>query len=231
MEERGVGGLEHPASTRMTGSTQHPLGEVQSHPLAGLEPRLAPASPSLPSCPAGLPHSLFCSFLCNPEGLEKPPSPHLCARRCPLWGGGERVPLQLPASCPDSWLPPETGQCREMFAPKQLCCLRNCLTLPRKANAGSSTLLPPQSGDQRPKLAGWPSRGVSSAEGVIGNPDAGRRGAQGHLSLGTGAFLPAGIRKRALSLSVGYLRARWSIFIWRAAALDSSGPKIMKIAL
>ena len=133
------------------------------------------------------------------RGLGQPPSPHLCARRCRLWGGGERVLLQLPASCPDSWLPPEAGQCREMFAPKQLHCVRNCLTLPRKEISCHSTLRPPQSGDRRPELAGWPRRGVGRAEGVSGSPDGGGSGAQGHLSLGTGAFLPAYNRKRVLS--------------------------------
>lgn len=55
--------------------------------------------------------------------------------------------------------------------------------------------LPPRSGDQRPKLAGRPSRGVGRAEGVLSIPDVGMSRAPGHLSLGIGAFLPAYIRE------------------------------------
>ena len=167
-------------------------------------------------------------FLCIPPrpGTTSQPPPVSSEVSSLGWKGG-----QLPASCPDPWLPPGAGQCREMFAPKQLRCFRNCLTLPRKAHSCSSTRLPPRSGDHRPKLAGWPGRGGGRAGGVLGVPDVGGRGAPGHLSLRPGAFLPAEIRPRALSLPAEDARARLSIFIWRAEALDASGLEIMKIAL
>lgn len=114
-----------------------------------------------------------------PEAWDNLPAPRpVCPEVSSLGWRGERVPLQLPASCPDSWLPPEAGQCREMFAPKQLRCLRNCPTLPRKEPSCRPTLRPPQSGDQRPELARWPHRGVGRAGGVSAAP-MGQKGSSG----------------------------------------------------
>lgn len=57
-----VGWSAEPARGRQ--ASPHPLEEIQSHPLAGLEPKTS-------SCL----HSVFCKFLCipRPRGLGQPP--------------------------------------------------------------------------------------------------------------------------------------------------------------
>lgn len=153
----------------------------------------------------------------RPGTASQPPP--VCSEVSSLGWKGE----QLPASCPDSWLPPEAGQCREMFAPKQLSCFRNCPTLPRKAHSCSSTRLPPSVwGPETEAGRVGPAEESAEQKGSLDAPDVG--GVPGDLSLRTGAFLPAEIRMRALSLPVEHAGARVSIFIWRAAALGSSGP-------
>lgn len=157
--------------------------------------------------------------------------PDPCARRCPLWAGGEResrFSSPPPAQTLGCLLKPDNaGKCLHPNSSAASGTARPC---PGKSPPAAPPCGPLSLGTRDQSWLVGPTEGSAEQEGSV-QPRWGRREAQVLFSLGTGAFLPAYSRKRILSLPVGSAGARLLIFIWRAAALDSSGPKIMRGAL
>lgn len=178
-----------PAGRGVTGISQHPPRQGSPRPLSGLAPKTNSCLPRLLNTTQW--GSPFCLLPVPPH----PPGPGTASQPPPVsfqapvlpevkWS---KVLLQPPPSCLDSWLPSEVRQYREMFAPKQPRCFRNCLALPRKANSGSPTPLPPQSAPGGEAGAVAQQGGHQSTRGLR-PPQCGDRGALGSPRSPAGAL-------------------------------------------
>lgn len=186
--------------------------------------------PDYPSLPSWAPHPVFSQFFCISQGLEQPPEllPVSSGAPVPFEVKGRETLRQLPPSCIDSWLPSEARQYREMFAPKQLRGFRNCLTLPRKANSCSSTLLPPRSGTSNQSWRGGPAE--RSPEQKRSYPPSVVRGSSVASLWGRGLSCPP--KSAGSSVPDSGLHKSQIVNIYlESMALDSSGLEIVKIAL